>query len=263
MITMKYSIFDGKLLVKLTKVNKDFFMKRIILLLILVGLAFSQETLRPKTMLKSKAPKILNTSGISSRIMLDTSKSSLEWNGGLKVINKEHYGTLKFQQGTLFISSDKSINGTFVVNLRTLVNTDLSGGSKDRLEGHLRSQDFFDVEKYPTAKLVITKSSILVKVEEKKYRMLIQADLTIKNQTHPISFEAILDLDSKIKTATGSLEFDRLLYGVQYRAERYLDDPSTFWNKIVANTQTSMDKVIRDLIKVDFNISTTPNLITE
>lgn len=239
-------------------------MERIIVaLFILAGLAFSQETLKPKTELKPKEPRTVNTSGISSRIMLDTSKSSLEWNGGLKITNKEHYGTLKFQQGTLFINSNKSINGTFVVNLRTLVNTDLIGGSKDRLEGHLRSQDFFDVEKYPTAKLVIKQSSILDKVEEKKYKMLVEGDLTIKNQTHPISFEAILDLDSKIKTATGSLEFDRLLYGVQYRAERYLDDPSTFWNKIVANTQTSMDKVIRDMIKVDFNISTTANLISE
>ena len=75
----------------------------------------------------------------------------------------------------------------------SLNNSELIGTSSERLVGHLRSADFFDVEKYPTAKLSIKNSKVIEKLEDGKYKMLVNGDMTVKSKTNPISFEAIIN----------------------------------------------------------------------
>ena len=64
-----------------------------------------------------------------------------------------------------------------------------------------------------------------------KYNMEISGDLTVKSVTKPIVFTALVDLESDIKSATGTMEFNRTDFGVQYRAEMHLDNAKSFWNK--------------------------------
>lgn len=155
------------------------------------------------------------------------------------------------------------ISGTVVIDMSSMTNNDLSAGSKERLIGHLKSPDFFNVTKFPKAKLNIKSSKILEKLESGKYKMLINGDMTIKDKTNSISFEAVVDLDSDIKTAQGKLSFDRSAFGVEYRSEMHLDNPNSFWNKVQTSRDAAKDKVIRDVIEINFNVVSLPGMLSK
>ena len=145
----------------------------------------------------------------------------------------------------------------------SLNNSELVGTSSERLVGHLRSADFFDVEQYPTAKLSIKKSKVIEKLNDGRYKMLIDGDMTVKSKTNSISFEAIIDLDSDIKTANGVLIFNRNDFDVQYRSEMHLDDPKSFWNKLQTTRDTAKDKVINEEIEIRFNVVSRAGMLSK
>ena len=93
--------------------------------------------------------------------------------------------------------------------------------------------------------------------------MLIDGDMTIKDKTNSISFEAIVDLNSNVKTAEGKLSFDRSTFNVQYRSEMHLDNPNSFWNKVQTSRDAAKDKVIRDMIEIDFNVVSLPGMLSK
>ena len=145
--------------------------------------------------------------------------------------------------------------------MMSMTNIDLPDSKKDYLIGHLRSEDFFNVDRYPTASLEISSSKILEKKSNGKYNMQISGDLTVKSTTKPIVFTALVDLDSDIKSATGTMEFNRADFDVQYRSEMHLDDAKSFWNKMNTTKEAVKDKVIQDKIEVMFSIISMPGVL--
>ena len=198
---------------------------------------------------------------ITPIIILNKRTSTLEWKGGLKFIDKNHTGNLKIKSGNLYLGEDNTISGNITINMTSMINIDLPDSKKEYLIGHLRSEDFFHVERFPTASLKINSSKILEKKSNGKYDMEISGDLTVKSITKPIVFTALVGLGSDIKSATGTMEFNRTDFGVQYRAEMHLDDAQSFWNKITTTKETVKDKVIQDKIEVKFNIVSMPGLL--
>ena len=194
-------------------------------------------------------------------IILNRRVSTLEWKGGLKFVNKNHNGNLKIKAGNLYLEKDNKITGNVVINMTSMINIDLPDSKKEYLIGHLRSEDFFHVERFPTASLKINSSKILEKKSNGKYNMEISGDLTVKSVTKPIVFTALVDLESDIKSATGTMEFNRTDFGVQYRAEMHLDNAKSFWNKMTTTKETVKDKVIQDKIEIKFNIISMPGLL--
>jgi len=144
---------------------------------------------------------------------IDTKKSIINWTG--KKVTGEHSGTINFKEGTLLFEKKRLIGGTFIADMTTLANTDQSGSGKTKLEGHLKSADFFNTDEYKTAKLVI--KTITVK---KTNLYGITADLTIKGKTNPIKF----DLLFKGKSATTEFSVDRTKFGIQYGSGSFFDD---------------------------------------
>ena len=199
---------------------------------------------------------------ISPMIILDPVKSRFVWNGGLKFGPKTHNGKLRLLNGNIFLDQ-QSISGDVVINMLSLNNSELVGTSSERLVGHLRSADFFDVEQYPTAKLSIKKSKVIEKLNDGRYKMLIDGDMTVKSKTNSISFEAIIDLDSDVKTANGVLIFNRNDFDVQYRSEMHLDDPKSFWNKLQTTRDTAKDKVINEEIEIRFNVVSRAGMLSK
>ena len=74
--------------------------------------------------------------------LIDVDNSKIKWIGE-ELSGKNHYGSLKFKDGSLKLDNGKIISGKFIVDMSTINVEDLQGGSKQRLEGHLRSDDFF------------------------------------------------------------------------------------------------------------------------
>jgi polyisoprenoid-binding protein YceI len=230
-------------------------MKKILLILCLTIPLMAQSTNNRET-LKSigQQKQVERKANVAPTIILNRKTSSLEWKGGLKVINNNHSGNLKLKSGNIYLNEGNKISGNIVINMMSITNIDLPDSKKEYLIGHLRSQDFFDVERFPKASFKINSSKILEKQSDGKYNMEISGDLTIKSITKPIVLTALIDLQSDIKSATGTMKFSRIDFGVQYRSEIKLDDAKSFWNDLQTTKKTTMDKVIKDEIEVKFNI---------
>src|SRR5690606_20908970 len=86
---------------------------------------------------------------------VNVKESQVNWKG--YKVTGSHYGTIALQRGSLEFQGDVLTGGEFIVDMNSINTTDLSGEYKEQLDGHLKSDDFFGVEKYPTATLKITK----------------------------------------------------------------------------------------------------------
>ena len=243
-------------------------MKKLLLFIIISNFAYgqlldrSEKELIPVKRFDNMATRQVDENLINPTIILNAGKSNFIWSGGLKFGPKTHNGKLRLLNGNINLN-EQNISGDVTINMLSLTNSELAGTSSERLVGHLRSADFFDVEKYPTAKLSINSSKIIEKLNDGKYKMLISGDMTIKSKTNPISFEAIIDLNSEIKTAEGTLFFNRNDFDIQYRSEMHLSNPKSFWNKLQTTRDTAKDKVINEEIEIQFDVVSMPGMLSK
>ena len=159
-------------------------------------------------------------------------QSSLVWTGR-EVSTSSHYGTINFTSGQFEIADGLISQGEFFVDMTSITVQDLTGGSKDRLEGHLRSDDFFSVESFPTAHLYISSSEVI-----SNGKWMVNGFLTIKDISHPVLFEMANTEDGW----NASLVFDRSKYNVKFRS-------GTFFENLG-------DKLIYDDIELKINLKT-------
>ena len=144
---------------------------------------------------------------------IKTSESKINW-VGKKEIGNDHKGTINIQNGTLVFKKNKLVGGEVNVDMNSISVTDLEGDYKNKLEGHLKSADFFGTEKFQSSKLVFTK------VEGKDGKFKVTGDLTIKGITESIVFD--LNIDGN--TATAKLDVDRTKYGIKYGSSSFFDN---------------------------------------
>ena len=163
---------------------------------------------------------------------IETAQSQITWTGR-EVSTSYHYGTLDFVSGNFEISNGAIVNGEFIVDMTSINNQDMEGDSKARLEGHLKSDDFFSVESYPTASISINSSEL---ISDGKWN--VSADLSIKVFTHPVNFEMISSEDGW----SANLVFDRSKYDVRFRSGSFFENLG--------------DKLIYDDIELSINLTT-------
>lgn len=166
---------------------------------------------------------------------LDTAKSTIEWTGRKAVVKSEHSGTLALKSGTVKIDKNQIIGGDFEIDMKSLDNTDLKGNPKQAdLVGHLKSNDFFDVEKYPTAKFAIKAVKALTKATSDATHE-VTGDLTLKGETHPVTFPAKINITDKEATALATITIDRTLWNVRYASDKFFKG---LGDKVIANDMT-------------------------
>ncbi len=144
---------------------------------------------------------------------VNTETSKVSWKA--YKVTGSHTGTVALNSGTLVFEGDQLTGGEFVVNMPSLIATDLEGEYKGKLEGHLKSDDFFGVEKHPTSSLVFTKVS-----STGKNSYEVTGDLTIKGITKAVTF----DLSVYGSKATATMKVDRAQYDVRYGSGSFFDD---------------------------------------
>jgi polyisoprenoid-binding protein YceI len=151
-------------------------------------------------------------------LAIDINKSKVHWAGSYSFDYGGHEGTVKIKEGQLITNAGKITSGKFVIDMNSLVNTD--GDYSQDLVDHLKSEDFFEVKKYPTAQLVIKN----VKYhdpnntkESKQIYIRITGDLTIKNITQSIWFEGEINPENTLILA--KFKIDRTVYGVNYKSK--------------------------------------------
>jgi polyisoprenoid-binding protein YceI len=144
---------------------------------------------------------------------IDPSKCTVNWLG--KKVTGQHTGTIKIKEGSLIFKTSKLKGGSFTVDMNSLTSTDLQGEYLGKLNGHLKSEDFFGTEKFPTSKMVFTKV-----VDKGLGKYAVTADLTIKDVKNPVQFDVLV----KGNTATGKIVIDRTKYGIKYGSGSFFDN---------------------------------------
>ncbi|WP_313214874.1 YceI family protein [Soonwooa sp.] len=151
--------------------------------------------------------------------VVDTMNSKIEWKGFkvFKTDNTSHFGSIKFENGEVTINENKLESGKFVVALNTLTNSDIKDAEESaKLNGHLKSADFFDVEKFPTASYEITKVSEAPAGGD--YNTVLDGNLTIKGITKPMSFNANVKIgEGELQIATEPKDISRDEFGIKFQ----------------------------------------------
>lgn len=149
---------------------------------------------------------------------VDIAESKVEWVG--KKVTGQHNGTVAIKSGALNIQKGMLKGGEFVIDMTTITSTDLEGEYQQKLNGHLKSEDFFGVEKYPTANFKITK----VASKGSTGRYDVTGDLTIKETTKSITFDAQLVQNGDAVVAVADIVIDRSEFDVRYGSGSFFDD---------------------------------------
>ena len=162
---------------------------------------------------------------------MDTEKSTIGWLG--KKIGGQHEGFINLKSGELEEKNDKIISGAFTIDMNSITCTDLEDkGTNQKLVGHLKSDDFFGVEKFSTATFKITSAT---KFTDNKAS--VTGKLTIKGKTETITF----DIAKDNKTYSAKIDVDRSKFNVKYGSSSFFDSLG--------------DKAIDDIFMLDVKLT--------
>jgi polyisoprenoid-binding protein YceI len=171
---------------------------------------------------------------------VETSKSEVKWNA--KKVTGEHYGDITLKSGQLQVDKNKVTGGTFVIDMTSLTVEDIKdAGSNGKLVGHLKSDDFFGVDKHQTATFTITEVSPIAKAAAGQPNHNVKGNLTIKGITNPVSFPATITVKDGIATAKADVTVDRTKYDIRYRSNNFFENLG--------------DKAIYDEFTVSLNVT--------
>ena len=151
---------------------------------------------------------------------IDMDKSSIKWKG-TKSTGSYHDGLIDVKTSQLdFDKNNQLIGGEIIIDMNSIICTDIQNKKSNRsLVKHLKDDDFFGTDIFPISKLVITN---VEKIDEQNFKLI--ADLTIKENTHPIEFIANIIYNNDTGLASGKIEIDRSKYNVKYRSKSWYPD---------------------------------------
>ncbi len=150
---------------------------------------------------------------------VDVDASTVNWFGS-KPVGGSESGTVAISEGQMNFVGDQLADGSFVIDMTTIETDSQAGGMAEQLVGHLSSDDFFGVETYPTATLVL--KSAVPSGEADQY--LVTGDLTIKETTKEIEFITNVTVDDNTITANADIIIDRAEFDVQYGSGSFFSD---------------------------------------
>jgi polyisoprenoid-binding protein YceI len=163
------------------------------------------------------------------KLTADSGKTKLHWLG--EKVAGDHTGTISLKDGWLSWKDNRIEAGEFNIDMTTIKDAD----ANERLEGHLKSEDFFGVEKFPVSKLVITGSESF-----EKGTAVVKGTLSIKGVTHPIEFKATSQKKDDGTWFYANIVVDRAKYNIRYGSGSFFDNLG--------------DKVIYDEFKLKVNL---------
>ena len=156
------------------------------------------------------------TMGITNgqdKLTADTAKTTLSWLG--EKVTGQHIGTIKLQSGWINWQDNKIVSGDFKIDMASIKESNRNA----MLEKHLRSDDFFSVEKFPTAELVLTGSDSF-----EKGTAVVRGTLTIKGITNSIEFKSNVQKKDDGLWFYSNITVDRTKYNIKYGSGSFFDN---------------------------------------
>ncbi len=152
-------------------------------------------------------------------LKIDVAGSTIGWVG--TKTGGQHNGSFKLSNGILTIANGKITGGSFDIDVTTLQVLDLTGDDKGKLEGHLKSSDFFAADSFPIAKFEITSVNAFDSTSGSSKlngaTHTISGNLTMRGQTNNVSFPAIVKIEGNTLSAIADFNIDRTNWGLTYK----------------------------------------------
>lgn len=167
-----------------------------------------------------KAQDAQETATVSNgtTLTIDPVQSVLKWKGD-KIAGGGHHGVISIKSGEVTLDGANLVGGKLVVDMSSINDQDLEGEMKGKLEGHLKSPDFFDVEKYPEAVFEITGAQA---TNDSIYA--ISGNLQIKDVTKNITLNAVVSSNNGTYTANvRAFSIDRTNWNIVYGTSKIAD----------------------------------------
>lgn len=194
-------------------------MKFIHLILAAGIISFAACTSAPEADQAATTEKQVASTGTGDIISVDTAASVVGWAASKPTAT--HVGSFKVVSGNIIVDNATISGGSFTIDINTLEDHDLTGEFKGKLEGHLKSPDFFDVAKFPTAKFEITKVEPFDSTTQTSLlpgtTHIISGNLTLKDSTKNVTFPAKVNLTGNMVHAEADFNIDRTEWGMNYK----------------------------------------------
>lgn len=185
----------------------------------------------------AEAQEVEQASGVTYNVNLTESK--VEWVGTKPVAR--HHGTLKLKNGSLVVNNGQLTGGNFTVDINTITPDDQDAEGNTKLQNHLKSEDFFHVEKYPEGTFEIASVTEGVQNTDnlvmKDATHMVTGNLTLKGITKSITFPAKLSVTDNSVTVDADFNIDR-----------------TQWNIVYGNDESLGDKFIRPEVNLKVHL---------
>lgn len=169
---------------------------------------------------------------VGAEYKADTAASTVKWNATHKGGLAPRYGTLKLTEGDFSVENGAVTAGDFTVDINSLTVDPASvtepGKKPEELAGHLKSPDFFDAAKYPTAKFTITAVAPFDAAKETSKlegaTNVVSGNLTLKDKTVNVTFPAKITVTDTEVTLVANFSVDRTSWNLSYGAEGAPED---------------------------------------
>ncbi len=153
---------------------------------------------------------------------LAVNKSTIKWTG--RKILGSHYGYVNFKNGYIGVDGNKIVEGSFEVDMQTINVQDIEDKAMNqKLAKHLKSEDFFSVEKFPIAKFLITHVTQVKTAKPNEPNFAITGKMTIKGITHTVAFPAFVKSEGNVIRAKAEFEIDRTKFDVRYKSGSFFE----------------------------------------
>lgn len=159
------------------------------------------------------------------KIPINTERSIIVWKGTEMWQSGKHEGTVNLRQGYLLLKDRQLLGGQFIADMNSIAITDIPKHEKiprRRLRNHLKSDDFFYVQKYPTADFEISNTETFTADSLKVW-----GDLSIRDITKEIEFTAYQRYESNNKQEFwATFKIDRFEWNISYQG--------SYWKRITS-----------------------------
>ena len=175
----------------------------------------------------------------AKKYTVDASASKLYWEG-TKLMGGGHKGSVNIQSGEILVKNNEVVGGSFTIDMQSITNTDLEDAEKKAdLEGHLKSDDFFDVANHPTGTFEMVKAEVVAGKPNVTHN--ITGNLTMKDITKSITIPVSIAMQgNKFAAKTTNFTINRTEWGVKFHS---------------GLVEKVKDRIINDEIGMRFEIS--------
>ncbi len=147
------------------------------------------------------------------KLTADTEKTKLLWLG--EKVTGQHTGTINLKSGWLTLQDNKIVGGEFNIDMTSLIESNRN----EKFESDLKSENFFDVAKFPLSTIVLTGSTPF-----DKGTGVVKGDLTIKGITNPVEFKAIMQKKDEGTWFFANITVDRTKFDIRYGSGTFFDN---------------------------------------